>query len=90
MTKDVLTKSLDALNSRSQRQQSLVCLEKSLHLGIAKPKSTLTTTIQFVAVEEGLLPMERITVSDAISNKAFSMRDNHYIYVQDIAKIAIK
>jgi len=65
----------------------VISLEQFLHLGIIHPKSTLTTNLKFIALQEGLATLEQISLYDALSDRMFEVKEMRQLYVQDIPKI---
>jgi len=77
---------LEYFDSRVQNQPNIICLEKSLRLGSLNPKSSLSTNLQFIALKEGLMYLDKISLVDSVERKAYEVTGGRQVYVRDFSR----
>jgi len=76
--KNVFSDNSDLLAQFEQSRKkvaSIFCLEKIIRLGHVEPKSQTTTTLECIAMREGLFTIRNIKVVDQISTKAYLVQE---------------
>ncbi|PRP76664.1 hypothetical protein PROFUN_14900 [Planoprotostelium fungivorum] len=76
-------KPLTISQQKTDRQPPILCLDKSVTLGVLKPKMTVSAYLSYIAVREGLFDLDHIAVHDWTTDKTFAVKNKCQIYVQD-------
>jgi hypothetical protein len=53
---------------------------------ILKPQSSISTSLRFIALKEGLTDIEKITIIDSATDQTFVVSSGHQIYVRDFSR----
>merc|ERR1719296_208400 len=69
--------------TRTSEEASIRCIETAVDLGEVKPRQTKTVSLHFIALKQGLLPLDCICLYDRGKDKYFQLADVPMIYAAD-------
>jgi hypothetical protein len=75
------SKILDAFTDVQKNTAFIVCLEKTLYIGLVNSNSSVSVNVQYVALKEGLFEIKGLQVIDRATDQIYLVQDNCQIYV---------
>ncbi|EGG20446.1 hypothetical protein DFA_07570 [Cavenderia fasciculata] len=73
---EMTQRTLTAFDDVQDNSVNIVCLQKSIYVGDIDAKSSVSISVDFIALKSGLFEISDITLFDVIEKKTFSLKES--------------
>ncbi|GAM18534.1 hypothetical protein SAMD00019534_017090, partial [Acytostelium subglobosum LB1] len=80
---EMSSKSLASFDETQRNSSNLLCLEKSIYVGDIDVKSSVSISVDYIALRTGIFEIQNITLYDRIEKKNFVIKQSLQIYCID-------